>query len=194
MAQQVRTWDGQTWPLDPGALFLNFVYTGDFGVGAWREGIVLTGSDLDIWLAEHVAPGLKPANPCEVESALVLRECLSRVVKLAAEGDQESGDRDIGRIVQTASQPDIPPTFPGHELDAPLDASRALSTIARDAVVHLRDHGDRFRSCYGRGCPIVFLDLSRAGRRMWCSMARCGNRAKARAYRTRTSEKENTKE
>lgn len=190
MAQQVRTWDGHTWKLDPGALFLDFVYTGDFGVGAWREGVILTGPDLDSWLAEHVSPGLRPAEPREVESALMLRECLSRTVKTIAATDQQPDDRDIDLIVQTASRPDLPPTMPGHEPSTPLDATRAISTIARDAVVQLRDHGDRLRTCGGTDCPIIFLDLSRAGRRTWCSMARCGNRAKVRAYRTRTSDEE----
>lgn len=190
MAQQVRTWDGQTWTLDPGALFLDFVYTGDFGVGPWREGIILTGSDLDAWLSGHVATRLKPARPGEVESALILRERLTRVVKLAASRELRPDDHDVAQIVEAASKPDFPPVMPGHEPNTPLDASRALSIIARDAVVQLRDHGDRFRHCCGGGCPIIFLDLSRAGRRTWCSMARCGNRAKVRAYRTRTSDQE----
>lgn len=189
MAQQVRTWDGQTWLLDPGALFLDFVYTGEFGVGEWREGIILTGSALDAWLADHVAPDLRSATSQEVESSLKLRECLSRVVRLTAEQCQQPGDQDIALIVQAASQPDLPPRYPGHEPGAPLDAKQALSTIARDAVVHLRDHGDRFRYCCGGDCPIVFLDLSRAGRRTWCSMARCGNRAKVRAFISRTAQK-----
>jgi predicted RNA-binding Zn ribbon-like protein len=31
----------------------------------------------------------------------------------------------------------------------------------------------------------VFEDESRAGRRRWCDMATCGNRAKVRRYRAR---------
>ena len=41
---------------------------------------------------------------------------------------------------------------------------------------------DRIRHCAGPGCVLWFLDTSRNGARRWCSMAGCGNRAKAQAY------------
>lgn len=195
MAQQIRTWDGQSWLLDPGALFLDFVYTGDFDSGPWREGIVLTSPDLDAWLASHVALRLRPATRREFEQALALRGCLTRLVKSAASTGQHSADGDIQFVTRIASEADLPPVFPGYEPAAALSTAQALSTIARDAVIHLRDHADRLRNCCGDGCPMVFLDLSRAGKRTWCSMARCGNRAKARAFRARTTKnKEHTKE
>ena len=187
MAEQIRTWDGQSWWLDPGALFLDFVYTGDFGVGPWREGMIHTAGELDAWVAEHVAPDLDPALPAELEQALALRECLTRLVKATAEVDERADDGDASFVSQVASRPDIPPALPGHESEGSLTTGQALSTIARDAVVHLRDHPDRLRNCHGPDCPLIFLDLSRAGKRTWCSMARCGNRAKARAFRSRTS-------
>lgn len=34
-----------------------------------------------------------------------------------------------------------------------------------------------------RGCGWLFLDTSKAGRRKWCSMEDCGNRAKVRRHR-----------
>jgi predicted RNA-binding Zn ribbon-like protein len=40
------------------------------------------------------------------------------------------------------------------------------------------------RACPGTGCGWLFLD--RAGRRRWCTMATCGNRAKARRFSERT--------
>jgi predicted RNA-binding Zn ribbon-like protein len=43
----------------------------------------------------------------------------------------------------------------------------------------------RFRVCANDGCRWVFEDTSRAGRRRWCDMATCGNRAKARRHRSR---------
>ncbi|WP_394828002.1 CGNR zinc finger domain-containing protein [Pendulispora albinea] len=38
------------------------------------------------------------------------------------------------------------------------------------------------RFCDGSGCGWLFLDRSPAGRRRWCSMRDCGNRAKARRH------------
>jgi len=37
----------------------------------------------------------------------------------------------------------------------------------------------RIRQCASESCICWFLDTSKSGRRRWCSMARCGNRAKA---------------
>ncbi|MGH7663589.1 MAG: CGNR zinc finger domain-containing protein [Gemmatimonadaceae bacterium] len=43
----------------------------------------------------------------------------------------------------------------------------------------------RVRRCEGRGCMFVFHDGTRNGRRRWCDMAACGNRAKAARHRAR---------
>ena len=42
------------------------------------------------------------------------------------------------------------------------------------------------RQCGGDPCGWLFLDRSRKHNRRWCSMADCGNRAKARRWRRRT--------
>ncbi len=41
------------------------------------------------------------------------------------------------------------------------------------------------RKCEGPTCTLWFLDVSKAHARRWCSMAVCGNRAKAAAHRAR---------
>jgi predicted RNA-binding Zn ribbon-like protein len=41
------------------------------------------------------------------------------------------------------------------------------------------------RLCAGPGCGWLFLDASPNRRRRWCSMASCGNRAKARRHHER---------
>ena len=40
----------------------------------------------------------------------------------------------------------------------------------------------RVRQCAAPDCNWLFLDTSRGGRRRWCDMSTCGNRAKARRY------------
>ena len=44
----------------------------------------------------------------------------------------------------------------------------------------------RIKECDGDGCGWLFVDTSKAGRRRWCSMSSCGNRAKVRRYRERS--------
>jgi predicted RNA-binding Zn ribbon-like protein len=43
----------------------------------------------------------------------------------------------------------------------------------------------RVRRCSDPRCPRVFLDTTKNGRRRWCDMATCGNRAKAARHRRR---------
>jgi predicted RNA-binding Zn ribbon-like protein len=43
----------------------------------------------------------------------------------------------------------------------------------------------RLKACPGDACNYAFYDHTRNNSRTWCSMARCGSRAKMRAYRTR---------
>lgn len=41
------------------------------------------------------------------------------------------------------------------------------------------------RECEGPGCTLLFYDRSKGHARRWCSMAVCGNRAKAATHRAR---------
>jgi predicted RNA-binding Zn ribbon-like protein len=62
----------------------------------------------------------------------------------------------------------------------------ALSSIARDAIDLFG--GERralITSCEADDCRALLLDDSRGKRRRWCSMERCGNRAKVAAFRSR---------
>ena len=43
----------------------------------------------------------------------------------------------------------------------------------------------RVRRCGDPRCSRVFFDATRNGRRRWCDMATCGNRAKAARFRER---------
>jgi len=57
-----------------------------------------------------------------------------------------------------------------------LESAQALLTSKELALV---------RECAGHGCGWLFIDTSRGHKRRWCSMAICGNRAKAQRNRRR---------
>lgn len=62
----------------------------------------------------------------------------------------------------------------------------ALARLADPLVGEIRaGRSDRVRICANDTCRWVFYDESRAGRRRWCDMASCGNRAKAARHRAR---------
>ena len=61
-----------------------------------------------------------------------------------------------------------------------------LARIAEPIVREIGSgHDDRVRVCANDTCRWIFYDESRSGRRRWCDMATCGNRAKARRHRER---------
>jgi predicted RNA-binding Zn ribbon-like protein len=63
----------------------------------------------------------------------------------------------------------------------------ALARLADPLVSELTaGHPERIRICASDTCEWVFYDTSRTGRRRWCDMATCGNRAKAARHRART--------
>lgn len=57
-----------------------------------------------------------------------------------------------------------------------------ITPILLDALAIVRDGFDRVRVCASESCSMIYLDASRNGSRRWCSMERCGSRAKAHAY------------
>ncbi len=68
--------------------------------------------------------------------------------------------------------------------DAPFEV--ALATVARDAIdVFGSPLRARIKKCADADCNVLFLDASRGARRQWCSMNRCGSRAKGKAFRQR---------
>ena len=66
-------------------------------------------------------------------------------------------------------------------------AGRALLLPIADAIGDLLTAEDftLVRRCEGTGCSLVFLDRTKNHARRWCSIAWCGNRAKAAAHRAR---------
>jgi predicted RNA-binding Zn ribbon-like protein len=67
--------------------------------------------------------------------------------------------------------------------DAP---DRMLWPIVRSAAaLATSPQLERVHECAGTDCGWLFLDTSKAGRRRWCSMEVCGNRAKVQRYRAR---------
>ena len=68
------------------------------------------------------------------------------------------------------------------------DPSKRLAVQALvDAVTLLGHKPDRIRTCEHDDCTLWFLDTSKGGRRRWCSMDQCGNRAKASRHYARST-------
>jgi predicted RNA-binding Zn ribbon-like protein len=70
-------------------------------------------------------------------------------------------------------------------VETPPHARLAVEAVLAWATVEERLPG-RLRPCANDECRLFLLDRSRANRARWCSMAVCGNRAKARRHYQRT--------
>jgi len=67
--------------------------------------------------------------------------------------------------------------------EMPASAAGLLSPVLWSAADLLAGaHTDKVRQCANPRCGVLFLDDSKAGKRRWCSMSACGNRAKAQRH------------
>jgi len=146
--------------------------------------------DLARWFDEaDIAGGLTGLDEGDLRVAVDLREAIWRLVT-----DRLAGRAPHGDDVATVNRHAAPPTPAPRLADggdaaswwaaSPFDA--ALSEIARDAIDLVTGTDlERIRECEESSCSVLFVDTSRPGNRRWCSMNRCGNRAKKAAYRKR---------
>jgi predicted RNA-binding Zn ribbon-like protein len=73
----------------------------------------------------------------------------------------------------------------GHH-HTPSPVADALGCVADTIVAEIATgRPDRFRICANDTCRWAFYDESPTGRRRWCDMRTCGNRAKAARHRQR---------
>ncbi|WLD93773.1 ABATE domain-containing protein [Alkalihalobacillus sp. AL-G] len=133
-------------------------------------------------------------NPAEatkiLEKALEFREAIYRIFS-SISNDETPGKTDLsilnGVLVDVYRSIQIIPGEDKFSLQfrKPDDSlAGMLSPIVQSAIDILVSEKDlkRVKKCEGDPCGWLFLDTSRNRSRRWCSMADCGNRAKARRF------------
>lgn len=147
--------------------------------------------DLAAWL---VAAGRVESPPtvtrAELDFARQLREAINRAIG-AVVHDQPPKLEDVQLINKLAGhvpRPRLELTADGRlRMRQAPDPLEALARIAVDAIELLvSDQVRQIRVCGSSTCGLRFLDRSRGRNRQWCSMARCGNREKARLHYARS--------
>ena len=143
----------------------------------------LAGSLAAHWQAHPLAADLALA------AAIELRETLHRIFAAIAEGDTAAAadlnalnaalaaaaERTRMRLRDAAYVWEI--TLPGR------NAVGLLSPVLWSAADLLASpRRTRVRQCANPLCRWLFLDETKGGNRRWCSMAACGNRAKAHRH------------
>jgi len=116
-----------------------------------------------------------------------LRELLDAAVEQRPPRD--SALREVNRALRAPYIYELVPAADGVSLDHRHEGDPLSGALARlsEAIARELTQGDhqRLRVCANDECRWVFRDYSPAGRRKWCDMSICGNRAKAARHRER---------
>jgi predicted RNA-binding Zn ribbon-like protein len=180
---------------DPEAeLFIDFANTLHFPDGR-PDDRVSTADALRAWLADRSLAG-PDISLASVERALPAFRDLRDLVHDVTErlvGDGQPSRRQVQRLNRVMRD-----GLHYHRLEPAGDGAhftvgqvgdqldQARSAIAGSLAHYVADHSvDRLRICAADDCRWRFIDRSPAGRRRWCDMRTCGNRAKVAAHRER---------
>lgn len=147
---------------------------------------------LKTWLTERgVLDESEPVSDADVLKAKELREGLRDALIAIHEGHPDPDAIDaINHIARNARlyvrlHPDGTSSL---ESDA-LGVDRALGRLLAIAYTSMADGSwSRLKICRRDQCRWAFYDHSKNRSGNWCSMAVCGNKEKAAAYRTRQAE------
>jgi predicted RNA-binding Zn ribbon-like protein len=141
-------------------------------------------SDLTRWMSLAGVGRDLPVSAAELAAARALRDGL-RAALLAPDRTRVGAlahgwlDGVSGRLCVD------PGTLETRFVPGGGSARDALVTVVLDALELARERPGRVRECAAPSCPLVYLDVSRNRSRRWCSMERCGARAKAATYHRR---------
>ena len=172
----------------PGALELvrSFINTHDYEGGVERFG---TPEALRDWLAERdLVDDGEPVTEADRRRAVEVREAL-RALCLANNGisldpavlDTLNSAASVGPLTARFDE-----SGRGSLAPAGSGVHAALGTLLAIVVQSMTEGTwTRLKTCPADDCLWAFYDHSRNRSGHWCTMAVCGNRAKARTYRER---------
>jgi predicted RNA-binding Zn ribbon-like protein len=164
----------------------------------WRRRVetLVTPDDLGLWLVRaRLLPAPQRVTRARLGEARELREAIDRCVQaaLARDAAPPAAVTIIDEwLAHAAVRPALAVAADGtpvmEELPSADAVRHALGAVALDAARMLGTPAEaaRIRVCASETCSARFYDRSPAARRRWCSMALCGNEAKARRHRERS--------
>ena len=148
-------------------------------------------ADLNRWFVEAGMVEEPPSTGApELGDAKGLREAIyGLAISIVEGGAVDEGHLAVvnGWAARSTRVPELVEAAQGFEAKrGGAEPSPLLAEIARDAVTLLGGpEAGRLRECRNSLCSAVFVDSSRGGQRLWCSMKGCGNLSKTAAYRKR---------
>jgi len=147
--------------------------------------------DVDAWLTESgivddaEPAATPPADDADLAAGIQLREAIHALMRARMAGDPLPADA-VDLVNAAAAEPPLGIRITDDGPRRYGTPRQAYSSLAREAVsIASGADGALLRECGRPECTQIYLDRSRGHRREWCSMATCGNRMKAAAYRAR---------
>ncbi|WP_407565669.1 CGNR zinc finger domain-containing protein [Streptomyces sp. 184] len=135
------------------------------------------------WLGEHELTA--DAADATATAPAALREPLTAAraaLRAALDGDERPLD---AILAHGARRPLLRDGVATSEVVVDDPAWLPAWCAAADLVRLYAEHPERIRGCANPECVLWFYDTSKNGRRRWCSMEGCGNRAKAARFQER---------
>jgi predicted RNA-binding Zn ribbon-like protein len=182
---------------------LDFVNTLEYGKGLAHDHLIDLATAVP-WLQEHAllhremvdallgrysgdAEGAEQLMQRIRRTRAALRELLNAAVEQRP--PDRAALREVNRALRAQYLIELVPASDGVSLDHRHEGDPVSGAMARlsEAVARELTQGEprRLRICANDECRWVFRDYSPAGRRKWCDMTTCGNRAKAARHRAR---------
>ncbi len=161
------------------------------------------GAHIAVWLVNQPTPDVSSlaatlreydvheptATPAQVQALRPWAQRLRTIFE--AETIAEKAERADELLVASDCRPRLVshgPGLPYHFHYAPVRTGLTgrVKALTAAGLAHVIDDGggSRLRACSRAGCGIVFLDVSRNGRRHFCSV-RCANQVNVANHRTR---------
>lgn len=147
-----------------------------------RHDLLADTAGLTVWLSATARAGAADAG-----TLTALRQARAAIRAVVERPDDADARAALNAVLARGSWVErLGPDGPERSA-----AARAHWALAWEAAANLlellRGEPERIRRCSGHDCLLAFHDTSRSARRQWCSMAVCGNRAKARRHYARAS-------
>lgn len=173
--------------MTPAELICEFVNTADLEDGTDE---LADARGLRDWLARHrLARPRDRASAAEAAEARALRDALRELLRShnGAKVDAAPAVATLARVADvTGLRIDFASGSPIRFVPARDGVAGGLGRVVA-AVGEAMGDGSwpRLKACRADSCRWAFVDTARNHSRRWCDMNVCGNRAKARRYRSR---------
>ncbi|OLT11183.1 hypothetical protein BJF79_04665 [Actinomadura sp. CNU-125] len=153
-------------------------------VNGARHDLLDTTAGLDVWLRSTGLDDRATAGRAMLDAVVETRDILRALVERRSSPEAAEALNRV--LAHGALHPRLGPGGPEHRPRTDEPAWLPSWLAAADYLRLLNDDPGRIKPCAHPDCVLYFHDTTKNGTRRWCSMAVCGNRAKAARHYERS--------